>query len=337
VGRTAIEQDAVAAMARVKTVVGLQFLAWQRAHLEDVLQGLAERWTADPDGVLVELRQMITRERQASLLLDGAEVAIIGPPNAGKSTLLNRLVGRTATLVSSTPGTTRDWVDIDVEVQGVPLRLIDTAGRHTAGASVEREAIRRGVAATGRVDLSLIVVDARCVPDQDAWAELCAHISPERSIVVQNKMDLMLEVTKPVGHEVVPLQQPPERPLRRRVLLPNALDDPNGKEALRPKANQDQGHAAAQSPALRDGSQPALRSWAQADGAVSVSISAKTGWGIPALENAMLGALGVDGSLVGVPAFFCDRQVAMAQRCVTGEASHSGDRADLIRRLIIGL
>ncbi|MFQ5463573.1 MAG: GTPase [Phycisphaerae bacterium] len=295
----AIQRDALSALGRVRTVRGLQFLAWQRANLAEALEGLARRWATDSEGAATELHHMVARAGPARTLLEGAEVAIVGPPNAGKSTLLNRLAGRAAALVSDMPGTTRDWVDVKMEVEGVPLRLVDTAGRRVIGSPIECEAIRRGMAAAGRVDLTLIVLDATCLPEQDPRVDSCGEAAPGRAMVVLNKMDLVPGFAKRVGQSGVPA----------------AHGTPGDSLEL----------------------VPVLRGWRPVmDGAV-IPISAETGHGVAALVDAMLRALGADGDLVGLPTFFCARQVEAARRCLDGAVSQDGDGAALIRHGLIGL
>jgi len=94
------------------------------------------------------------------LLREGLTVVIAGAPNAGKSTLLNRLAGEDLAIVTATPGTTRDLVRARIDVDGLPVEIIDTAGLRAASDEAELEGIRRAHGALARADLVLWVVDA---------------------------------------------------------------------------------------------------------------------------------------------------------------------------------
>lgn len=100
-------------------------------------------------------------------LRDGLRIALIGPPNAGKSSILNMLAGRAAAIVSARAGTTRDAVEVAMVLEGVPVTLIDTAGLRAAGDDVEREGVRRAVASAEAADI-VIWVDAPDVADDTA-------------------------------------------------------------------------------------------------------------------------------------------------------------------------
>ena len=98
--------------------------------------------------------------RQGTLLRDGLNVVIAGRPNAGKSSLLNRLAGDEIAIVSATPGTTRDVLRQQLEIDGLPLHLVDTAGLRTSNDAVEAEGVRRAHGEIAKADLLLYVVDA---------------------------------------------------------------------------------------------------------------------------------------------------------------------------------
>ena len=97
-------------------------------------------------------------------LRDGLRVALVGPPNAGKSSILNMLAGRAAAIVSARAGTTRDAIEVAMLLEGVPLTLIDTAGLRAAGDDIEREGVRRALASAEEADI-VIWVDAPDVAD----------------------------------------------------------------------------------------------------------------------------------------------------------------------------
>jgi tRNA modification GTPase len=149
---------------------------------------------ADAAGKLAKLRQrldsIVARARQGSLLREGLDVVLIGQPNVGKSSLLNQLAGDDVAIVTPHAGTTRDAIRSSVEIRGIPLHIIDTAGLRESADPVERIGIERTWATIARADLALIVTDAR---DSGAVADaaIVARLPPSlRRIGVRNKIDL---------------------------------------------------------------------------------------------------------------------------------------------------
>ncbi|HET7756860.1 MAG TPA: tRNA modification GTPase, partial [Steroidobacteraceae bacterium] len=114
--------------------------------------------------------------RCGRLLRDGMTVVIAGRPNAGKSSLLNRLAGFDAAIVTPIPGTTRDVVRERIHLDGMPLHVLDTAGLRRGGDVVEEEGIRRAEAEMRRADRVLFVVDAAADPGATAWREERARL-----------------------------------------------------------------------------------------------------------------------------------------------------------------
>jgi tRNA modification GTPase len=165
-----------------------------RERLEDVQQHMA--------GVLAAAEQGATLTR-------GLTVAIAGRPNAGKSTLMNRLAGQDVAIVTPVAGTTRDLLRERIEINGVPVELIDTAGLRAATAdAIEVEGMRRARAAIARADLLLFVVDAAADPQLHSLQEERASL-PEGVPVtlVLNKIDLapMTDAAKGAGLPLVAL------------------------------------------------------------------------------------------------------------------------------------
>jgi tRNA modification GTPase len=157
----------------------IDFLASQevRERLEDVQARMA--------GVL-------QAAEQGAMLTRGLTIAIAGRPNAGKSTLMNRLAGHDVAIVTPVAGTTRDLLRERIEIHGVPVELIDTAGlREAAGDAIEAEGMRRARAAIARADHLLFLVDGAADPHLDAFAQERASLPPGVPVtLVRNKMDL---------------------------------------------------------------------------------------------------------------------------------------------------
>ena len=125
------------------------------------------------------------------LLREGALAVISGLPNAGKSSLLNALLGRNRAVVSDIPGTTRASIEESCDVAGIPVRLVDTAGLRTGAAdAIEAEGVARSEALIRDADLHIRVVDAS-VPLPPEEARAIAELPVERTIVVLNKADLI--------------------------------------------------------------------------------------------------------------------------------------------------
>jgi tRNA modification GTPase len=133
-----------------------------------------------------ELEAHLADNRRGERLRDGISIAIIGPPNAGKSCLLNALIEREAAITSPVPGTTRDVIEVALDLGGYPVVLSDTAGLRDSTDPVEQEGVRRARARADAAELRLYVFDAS-KPDEAAGA---AEWPEDGTILVANKIDL---------------------------------------------------------------------------------------------------------------------------------------------------
>lgn len=155
---------------------------------EEVPEGTS-RAAAEPLGDLVaSLRSAVEGAWRGQEIREGLTVALIGAPNAGKSSLFNALLGREAAIVAPTPGTTRDVLEARLDLGGRLVRVIDTAGLRTADDPVEVEGVRRAAAAARRASLRLVVVD-RTASRLDSLEEWSESLSGQ-DIVVLAKDDL---------------------------------------------------------------------------------------------------------------------------------------------------
>ena len=127
------------------------------------------------------------------ILREGARVVILGRPNVGKSSLLNRLLREERAIVTAIPGTTRDVIEESIDLDGVTIRLVDTAGVRETDDIVEQEGIKRTRVAQGEADLLLVVVDGS-VPLTSDDREILSTVSDRKHVVVVNKVDLTNDV-----------------------------------------------------------------------------------------------------------------------------------------------
>src|SRR5713101_845368 len=130
---------------------------------------------------------------QGERLREGLRVAIAGPPNAGKSTLFNRLARREAAIVSPFPGTTRDVLEVHLDLNGYPVTILDTAGIRDTSDPVESEGVRRASAQAAAADLVLWMVDARVAGDPSSLRNSVEAPAGTSLWRVVNKIDLLPE------------------------------------------------------------------------------------------------------------------------------------------------
>ncbi len=136
-----------------------------------------------------EVREMLAKSESGRLIREGLTVAIVGRPNVGKSTLLNALLSEERAIVTPIPGTTRDTIEENASLGGIPVRWIDTAGLRDTDHPVEAEGVRRTRGAIDRADLLLLLIDTSepRLEEDDAVLNLDAGVP---SLLVLNKSDL---------------------------------------------------------------------------------------------------------------------------------------------------
>ena len=160
--------------------------AW-RAELIDILAH-TEAWIDFPDEDLPDdvehaararisaleghIRAFLDDNRRGERLRDGLQIAILGAPNAGKSSLLNAIAAREAAIVSAIEGTTRDVIEVHLDLGGWPVTIADTAGLRDVADEIEREGVRRALDRAEAADLRLVVFDASRAPDAASVAQL---------------------------------------------------------------------------------------------------------------------------------------------------------------------
>lgn len=159
------------------------------------LDGYAEKLNGTVDEILSGLERRISVSENGKWIREGIRTAIIGKPNAGKSSLLNVLLGEERAIVTDIAGTTRDTLEEQVQIHGISLQIIDTAGIRDAKDAVEQIGVERSKICAKEADLILFVVDAASALDQND-EEIIDLIREKNVIVLLNKTDLQTRVTE---------------------------------------------------------------------------------------------------------------------------------------------
>lgn len=150
------------------------------------LEDLADRVTA----CMQVIDELVVAFEQNRVFSEGALVVLAGPVNAGKSSLMNALLGRQRAIVTSIPGTTRDYLEELINLQGLPVRLVDTAGRRPTRDRIEMLGLKTSRQLISRADLCILVLDAGLEPAHEDLAIL-EEVSPGKLVLAANKWDLV--------------------------------------------------------------------------------------------------------------------------------------------------
>src|ERR1043166_815280 len=168
-------------------------LAHVEAHIdfpdEDIAPDTRNQLLARLERGVAFMDELLRTANEGQILRRGIRAAIIGRPNAGKSSLLNQLLGRDRAIVSAIPGTTRDTIEETANIRGLPVVFIDTAGLRAARDEIEFEGIRRSRQSLQRAEFILHVFDTS-QPLTDADARYLGEFSGKKRILVRNKIDL---------------------------------------------------------------------------------------------------------------------------------------------------
>jgi tRNA modification GTPase len=185
---------AVAQLQAALTKLRVRIEAWLDFPEDELPFDAAPQCTAELAALLAGLDDLTARARSGRALRDGIAIAIAGPPNVGKSSLLNRLAGYDAAIVTDVPGTTRDPLREQLVLDDLPVTIIDTAGVRDTADPIEREGVRRTHVEVARASRVLWVADARATVSQalnDARATLAADTP---FTLLRNKIDLTDEL-----------------------------------------------------------------------------------------------------------------------------------------------
>jgi tRNA modification GTPase len=151
---------------------------------QDLPDDLLLKVRPDVSDIIKEIDNHVNDGRRGELLRDGFRLVILGAPNAGKSSLLNRLVQRDAAIVSPIAGTTRDVIDVHLNLGGYPVVLADTAGLRLSDDSIESEGMNRALNRASQADIKILLFDGTIKPDNKTLS-----LMDDKSIIVINKSD----------------------------------------------------------------------------------------------------------------------------------------------------
>jgi len=160
------------------------------------LSDWVKTWLAEPgslDELLHSVGEIVKYASVGEHLVDPYQVVLAGPPNVGKSSLINRLVGFGRAITHDAPGTTRDVIACDTVLSGLNLRFSDTAGIRNDGGAIEREGIRRGTLAIEQADLVVVVISPSCIDELNSMRDRLSSLTPQTPVLeVLNQADRLL-------------------------------------------------------------------------------------------------------------------------------------------------
>jgi tRNA modification GTPase len=154
------------------------------------------------DSIIIEIDTLLESYKFGRVIRDGVNVAIVGRPNVGKSSLLNYILKESRAIVSEIPGTTRDVIREEVSIGGILFRLFDTAGIRVSEDSIEKEGITRSQETVRAADLVIYLEDVQQAESKDLFIDLLNFTSPDKIIKVVNKIDLNENFVKDVDVKI---------------------------------------------------------------------------------------------------------------------------------------
>ena len=153
---------------------------------EDLPKGMLDKIKIEAEKIKIEIKKNLDDQKVGERIRDGFKIAIVGPPNAGKSSLLNYLSRKEAAIVSETAGTTRDVIETHLNLNGYPVVISDTAGIRESKDEIEKKGIRLALKKAENADLNIIVIE----PKSSYFTGFLKDLISSRSILVINKSDL---------------------------------------------------------------------------------------------------------------------------------------------------
>lgn len=154
------------------------------------------------DSIIIEIDTLLESYDFGRVIRDGVNVAIVGRPNVGKSSLLNYILKESRAIVSEIPGTTRDVIREEVSIEGILFRLFDTAGIRISEDTIEKEGILRSQETVRTADVVIFLEDVEQSESRDLYLDLLNFTSPNKILKVLNKIDLFKESPKPTDVKI---------------------------------------------------------------------------------------------------------------------------------------
>lgn len=180
----------------------IKALAWAEASIDfaedEVPDSVVNAVEAGARQILEQMQQLLSDGRRGEILREGFHLTVIGPPNAGKSSLINALARRDIAIVSEIPGTTRDVIEARLDLNGYPVIVADTAGLRPAAEAIEAEGVRRAEARARVGDATLLLLDGTSM---EPFAGISEDIRAHADLVFWNKADLAWRVARE-GHRM---------------------------------------------------------------------------------------------------------------------------------------
>ena len=207
----------------------MQTLAHVEAHIdfpdEDIAPDTKEQLLKRLENGVAFMDELLRTANEGQIFRRGIRAAIVGRPNAGKSSLLNQLLGHDRAIVSPIPGTTRDTIEETANIRGLPVVFIDTAGLREARDEIEQEGVRRSRESLARAEFILHVLDAS-EPLTSADEKYFAEFAGKKRILVVNKIDLPRKLKLPdkVGLAVPSEPEVPQPTWHDRDIAPCQID-----------------------------------------------------------------------------------------------------------------
>ena len=177
----------------------LKILSYVEAKIdfpdEDLPENILKEIKKNSDEVINKIKKILDDQKVGERIREGFKIAIVGPVNAGKSSLINYFANRDVAIVSETAGTTRDVIETHLNMDGYPVIISDTAGIRESKNEIEKKGIKLSLKKAEEADLKLVVVDAKTVDFTGILKNLLDH----NAILVLNKSDL---ISKDLGEEL---------------------------------------------------------------------------------------------------------------------------------------